>query len=40
VIVITASGGRGASWLAGADAYLRKPFNQGDLQSAIKGVLG
>jgi two-component system, chemotaxis family, chemotaxis protein CheY len=40
VIVITASGGRGASWLAGADAYLRKPFDDRDLQNAIKGVLG
>ena len=39
VIVMTASGGRGASWLAGADAYLRKPFNEGDLRQAIKGVL-
>jgi two-component system, chemotaxis family, chemotaxis protein CheY len=40
VIVITASAGRGASWLAGADAYLRKPFGERDLQIAIKGVLG
>jgi CheY-like chemotaxis protein len=40
VIVITAIAGQDASWLAGADAYLRKPFNQADLRTAIKGVLG
>jgi two-component system, chemotaxis family, chemotaxis protein CheY len=37
VIVMTASSaGRGASWLAGAAAYLRKPFNEGELRQAIK----
>src|SRR5262245_23151609 len=36
VIVMTASGGRGASWLAGAAAYLRKPFNEGELRQAIQ----
>jgi two-component system, chemotaxis family, chemotaxis protein CheY len=40
IIVMTASGGRGASWLAGADAYLRKPFDERELRKAIKGVLG
>lgn len=39
VILITAKSGRGASWLAGADAYLPKPFNESDLQLAIKRVL-
>lgn len=39
VILITAKSGRGASWLAGADAYLAKPFNDGDLQIALKTVL-
>jgi len=39
VILITAKSGRGASWLAGADAYLPKPFNESDLQIAIKRVL-
>jgi two-component system, chemotaxis family, chemotaxis protein CheY len=36
VIVMTASATRGASWLAGADAYLRKPFGEGELRQAIK----
>jgi len=36
VIMITASGSRGASWLAGANAYLPKPFTESDLQKAIK----
>jgi two-component system chemotaxis response regulator CheY len=39
IILITATGGRGASFLAGADAYLTKPFNEADLQSALKTVL-
>ena len=39
VILITAKSGRGASWLAGADAYLSKPFSESDLQIAIKRVL-
>ena len=39
VILITAKSGRGASWLAGADAYLPKPFNESDLQMAIKRIL-
>jgi len=39
IILITAKSGRGASWLAGADAYLPKPFNESDLQIAIKTVL-
>ena len=40
VILITATSSRGASWLAGANAYLAKPFNESDLKLAIKSVLG
>lgn len=40
VIMITATGTRGASWLAGANAYLPKPFTEGDLHKAIKTVFG
>jgi len=39
IILITATAGRGASWLAGAAAYLRKPFNENDLKTAIERVL-
>ena len=39
IILVTATAGRGASWLAGASAYLRKPFNEGDLKTAIDRVL-
>ena len=38
VILITSTTTRGASWLAGADAYLPKPFNEYDLDTAIKSV--
>lgn len=38
-ILITGTAGRGASWLAGAGAYLAKPFSEADLQTAIKRVL-
>ena len=38
-ILITGTAGRGASWLAGAGAYLAKPFNEADLQTAIRRVL-
>lgn len=37
-ILITGTAGRGASWLAGAGAYLAKPFSDTDLQTAIKRV--
>ncbi len=40
IILITAKSSRGASWLAGANAFLAKPFNQSDLMSALKSVLG
>ena len=39
IILITATTGRGASWLAGAAAYLHKPFSESDLKTAIKRVL-
>ena len=39
IILITGTAGRGASWLAGAAAYLRKPFNESDLRTAIERVL-
>ncbi len=39
IILITATAGRGASWLAGAAAYLHKPFSESDLKTAIERVL-
>ena len=39
IILIAATAGRGASWLAGAAAYLHKPFSESDLKTAIKRVL-
>ena len=38
VILITGTTSRGTSFLAGADAYLAKPFKPKDLEAAIKGV--
>ena len=38
IIVVTTATARGASWLAGANAFLRKPFSQTDLRNAIKTV--
>jgi two-component system chemotaxis response regulator CheY len=40
VIMITATGSRGASWLAGANAFLAKPFTESDFQKAVKTVFG
>ena len=39
IILVTATAGRGASWLAGAAAYLHKPFSEIELKTAIKRVL-
>ena len=39
VVVITAQSSRGAAWLAGARAYLGKPFSDRDLETAIKVAL-
>lgn len=36
IIVITAAPARGASWLAGAGAFLGKPFTQTSLEHAIE----
>jgi DNA-binding response OmpR family regulator len=36
IIMITAATSRGTSFLAGADAYLAKPFSVKDLETAIK----
>jgi two-component system, chemotaxis family, chemotaxis protein CheY len=38
VIMITGKTSRGASWLAGANAYLPKPFTETDFAKAIKTV--
>jgi len=40
IILITATGTRGASWLAGANAYLPKPFTDADFQKAIASIFG
>jgi two-component system chemotaxis response regulator CheY len=40
IIMLTATATRGTSWLAGADAYLSKPFSESDFQKAIKTVFG
>jgi len=40
IILITATGTRGASWLAGANAYLPKPFTDADFQKAISAAFG
>jgi len=39
IILITGTTTRGTSWLAGANAYLAKPFNERDLEKAIKSAL-
>jgi two-component system, chemotaxis family, chemotaxis protein CheY len=38
IIVLTSAAVRGTSWLAGANAFLRKPFTEADLRNAIKTV--
>jgi len=40
IILITGTATRGTSWLAGANAYLPKPFTDGDFQKAIAAVFG
>jgi two-component system, chemotaxis family, chemotaxis protein CheY len=40
IIMITGTTTRGTSWLAGADAYLQKPFTDADLEKAVKSALG
>ena len=39
VIVITATTSQEASQVVGANVYLAKPFNEGDLEIAIKSAL-
>jgi len=39
IIMITATTSRGASWLAGANAYLKKPFTDADFEKAVKTAL-
>jgi two-component system chemotaxis response regulator CheY len=39
VVVITGQSSRGAAWLAGARAFLGKPFSDRDLETAIKLAL-
>ena len=39
IVVITAQSSRGAAWAAGAKAYLGKPFNDRDLETAIRVAL-
>jgi len=36
IIMITATAARGASWLAGADAYLQKPFSENDCRRRLR----
>ena len=38
IIVVTTAAARGTSWLAGASAFLRKPFTQTGLGDTIKSV--
>jgi two-component system chemotaxis response regulator CheY len=40
IIIITGTTTRGTSWLAGASAYLQKPFTDADFEKAVKSVLG
>ncbi len=40
IIMITGTTTRGTSWLAGASAYLQKPFTDADFEKAVKSALG
>jgi two-component system, chemotaxis family, chemotaxis protein CheY len=39
IIMITGTTTRGTSWLAGANAYLQKPFTDADFEKAVKTAL-
>ena len=39
IIMITGTTTRGTSWLAGANAYLQKPFTDADFEKAVKSAL-
>ena len=39
IVMITASGSRGKSWLAGADAFLAKPFDEKTFAQAVRSAL-
>jgi two-component system, chemotaxis family, chemotaxis protein CheY len=39
IIMITGTATRGTSWLAGANAYLQKPFSDADFEKAVKSAL-
>ncbi len=39
IVMITGTTTRGTSWLAGANAYLKKPFSDGDFEKAVKSAL-
>lgn len=39
IIVVTTATAKGTSWLAGANAFLRKPFTETALHNAIKTVM-
>lgn len=39
VVLISANATQSRAWLAGADAFLRKPFNDRDLRAAVQIVL-
>ena len=40
IIMVTGTTTRGTSWLAGANAYLQKPFNDADFEKAVRSALG
>lgn len=40
IIMITTTTSRGASFLAGANVYLKKPFTDSDFEKAVKTALG
>jgi two-component system, chemotaxis family, chemotaxis protein CheY len=39
IIMVTGTTTRGTSWLAGANAYLQKPFTDADFEKAVKSAL-